>query len=263
MTSTSPPGTPGTAATPNGGPVLAATGLTKSYGRVEALRGSDFELLPGEILAVIGDNGAGKSTLIKCLSGATIPDSGQMYLDGLAVHFRDPQQAQQAGIETVYQTLAVSPALDIASNIYLGREIRKKGPLGSILRLLDTAAMRRGAHDHIKRLGIETLQDITQAVETLSGGQRQAVAVARAAAFGSKIVILDEHRPHQTTSRQRHADRAHQPQHAPRLRTRRPHPHPTPRQPRRRHHPENPHHGRRRRHHDRRPRRMTDAAPRN
>ena len=192
MTSTSPPSTPGTAATPNGGPVLAATGLTKSYGRVEALRGSDFELLPGEILAVIGDNGAGKSTLIKCLSGATIPDSGQMYLDGQAVHFRDPQQAQQAGIETVYQTLAVSPALNIASNIYLGREIRKKGPLGSILRLLDTAAMRRGAHDHIKRLGIETLQDITQAVETLSGGQRQAVAVARAAAFGSKIVILDE-----------------------------------------------------------------------
>ena len=192
MTSTSQPGTPNTAATPNGGPALAATGLTKSYGRVEALRGSDFELLPGEILAVIGDNGAGKSTLIKCLSGATIPDSGQVYLDGQAVHFRDPQQAQQAGIETVYQTLAVSPALDIASNIYLGREIRKKGPLGSILRLLDTAAMRRRAQDHIKRLGIETLQDITQTVETLSGGQRQAVAVARAAAFGSKVVILDE-----------------------------------------------------------------------
>lgn len=192
MTSASPPGAPGTPATPNGGPVLAATGLTKSYGRVEALRGSDFELLPGEILAVIGDNGAGKSTLIKCLSGATTPDSGQMYLDGQAVHFRGPQQAQQAGIETVYQTLAVSPALDIASNIYLGREIRKKGPLGSIFRLLDTAAMRRRARDHVKRLGIETLQEITQAVETLSGGQRQAVAVARAAAFGSKIVILDE-----------------------------------------------------------------------
>ncbi|HEY4454300.1 MAG TPA: ATP-binding cassette domain-containing protein [Pseudonocardiaceae bacterium] len=174
------------------GPVLAATGLTKSYGRVEALRDTDFELLPGEVLAVIGDNGAGKSTLIKCLSGAAIPDSGTLLLDGKPVHFRDPQQAQAAGIETVYQTLAVTPALDIASNLYLGRELRKKGPLGSIFRLLDTAGMRREAEEAVKRLGIATLQDITQTVETLSGGQRQAVAVARAAAFGSKVVILDE-----------------------------------------------------------------------
>jgi fructose transport system ATP-binding protein len=171
---------------------MSATGLTKSYGRVEALRGTDFDLLPGEILAVIGDNGAGKSTLIKCLSGATSPDGGRLYLDGARVHFRDPQQAQDAGIETVYQTLAVSPALDIASNLFLGREIRRKGPLGRLLRMLDTAAMRRMAEEHVMRLGIETLQDITQTVETLSGGQRQAVAVARAAAFGSKVVILDE-----------------------------------------------------------------------
>ena len=174
------------------GPVLAATGLTKSYGRVEALRDTDFELLPGEVLAVIGDNGAGKSTLIKCLSGAAIPDAGTLLLDGRPVHFRDPQQAKAAGIETVYQTLAVTPALDIASNLYLGRELRKKGPLGSIFRLLDTAGMRREAEAAVKRLGIATLQDITQTVETLSGGQRQAVAVARAAAFGSKGVILDE-----------------------------------------------------------------------
>jgi fructose transport system ATP-binding protein len=173
-------------------PVLAATGLTKSYGRVEALRGTDFELQPGEVLAIIGDNGAGKSTLIKCLSGAATPDAGTLLLDGEAVHFRDPQQAQAAGIETVYQTLAVTPALDIASNLYLGREQRKKGPLGSIFRLLDTAGMRREAEAAVKRLGIATLQDITQTVETLSGGQRQAVAVARAAAFGSKVVILDE-----------------------------------------------------------------------
>jgi fructose transport system ATP-binding protein len=174
------------------GPVLAATRLTKSYGRVEALRGTDFELLPNEVLAVIGDNGAGKSTLIKCLSGATTPDTGTLHLDGRPVHFRDPQQAQAAGIETVYQTLAVTPALDIASNLYLGRERRKKGPLGAIFRLLDTAGMRREAEEAVKRLGIATLQDITQTVETLSGGQRQAVAVARAAAFGSKVVILDE-----------------------------------------------------------------------
>ncbi|HJP72633.1 MAG TPA: ATP-binding cassette domain-containing protein [Pseudonocardiaceae bacterium] len=173
-------------------PVLTGTGLTKSYGRVEALRGTDFELLPNEVLAVIGDNGAGKSTLIKCLSGATTPDTGTLQLDGKPVHFRDPQQAQAAGIETVYQTLAVTPALDIASNLYLGRERRKKGPLGTMFRLLDTAGMRREAEEAVKRLGIATLQDITQTVETLSGGQRQAVAVARAAAFGSKVVILDE-----------------------------------------------------------------------
>lgn len=173
-------------------PVLSATGLVKSYGRVEALRGTDFELLPGEVLAVIGDNGAGKSTLIKCLTGADVPDAGHLYLDGKEVHFRNPQQAKDAGIETVYQTLAVTPALDIASNLYLGREIRKKGPLGRVFRLLDTAGMRREAKEHVQRLGIQTLQDITQTVETLSGGQRQAVAVARAAAFGSKLLILDE-----------------------------------------------------------------------
>jgi fructose transport system ATP-binding protein len=173
-------------------PVLAATGLVKSYGRVDALRGTDFELYPGEVLAVIGDNGAGKSTLIRCLSGAETPDAGTITLDGMPVHFRDVQQAKQAGIETVYQTLAVSPALDIATNLYLGREIRKKGPLGSVFRMLDTAAMRRMAREHVTKLGIETLQDITQAVETLSGGQRQAVAVARAAAFGSKVIIMDE-----------------------------------------------------------------------
>jgi fructose transport system ATP-binding protein len=175
-----------------GQPVLGASGLVKSYGRVEALRGSDFELFPGEILAVIGDNGAGKSTLIKCLTGAEIPDAGQIFLDRRPVHFRDVRQAKAAGIETVYQTLAVSPALDIASNLYLGREIRKTGPLGTVFRMLDTAAMRRMAREYVTRLGIETLQDITQAVETLSGGQRQVVAVARAAAFGSKVIILDE-----------------------------------------------------------------------
>jgi len=173
-------------------PVLRATGLVKSFGRVEALRGTDFELLAGEVLAVIGDNGAGKSTLIKCLSGAAIPDEGTLELHGEIVHFRDPQHARNYGIETVYQTLAVSPALDIASNLYLGREVRRKGVAGALFRLLDTEKMRRMAQEHLRALGIETLQDVKQAVETLSGGQRQAVAVARATAFGSKVVILDE-----------------------------------------------------------------------
>jgi fructose transport system ATP-binding protein len=172
--------------------VLRASGLVKSFGRVEALRGTDFELLAGEVLAVIGDNGAGKSTLIKCLSGAAIPDAGTLELHGEVVHFRDPQHARNEGIETVYQTLAVSPALDIASNLYLGREIRRAGVLGALFRLLDTEKMRRMAQEHVRALGIETLQDVKQAVETLSGGQRQAVAVARATAFGSKVVILDE-----------------------------------------------------------------------
>ena len=173
-------------------PILQAVGVTKNYGRVVALDGADLELFPGEVLAVVGDNGAGKSTLIKCLSGAEVPDEGQIILDGGAVSFKRPQDGRHAGIETVYQTLAVAPALDIASNLYLGREIRKKGPLGSVLRMLDSSGMRKGAKDHIAALGIGTIQNISQAVETLSGGQRQAVAVARAAAFGQKVIILDE-----------------------------------------------------------------------
>jgi fructose transport system ATP-binding protein len=175
-----------------GTPVLEAKGLVKLFGRVVGLAGVDLALYPGEVLAVIGDNGAGKSTLIKCLSGAMIPDEGGLLVDGSEVTFRRPQDAREAGIETVYQTLAIAPALDIASNLFLAREIRRKGPLGSILRMLDTGEMKRQAGDHIKRLGISTLQNINQAVETLSGGQRQAVAVARAGAFGGKVVILDE-----------------------------------------------------------------------
>jgi fructose transport system ATP-binding protein len=173
-------------------PVLEAKGLVKLFGRVVGLAGVDLALYPGEVLAVIGDNGAGKSTLIKCLSGAMVPDEGGILVDGGQVNFKRPQDARDAGIETVYQTLAVAPALDIASNLFLAREIRRKGPLGSILRMLDTGEMKRQAGEHIKRLGISTLQNINQAVETLSGGQRQAVAVARAGAFGGKVVILDE-----------------------------------------------------------------------
>lgn len=173
-------------------PVLKATGLVKTYGRVVALDGVDFELYPGEVLAVIGDNGAGKSTLIKCLSGAEVPGQGQILLDGRAVHFRTPQEAHTHGIETVYQTLALAPALDIASNLFLARELRRPGLLGSVFRMLDGAGMRKQAKEEMSSLGIGTLQNVAQAVETLSGGQRQAVAVARASAFGSKVVIMDE-----------------------------------------------------------------------
>ncbi|BBH65862.1 sugar ABC transporter ATP-binding protein [Actinoplanes sp. OR16] len=173
-------------------PVLQARNLTKRYGRVVAIDGSDLELLPGEILAVIGDNGAGKSSLIKALSGALVPDSGEILLDGEVVHFRNPMDARSAGIETVYQTLAVAPGLDIADNLFLGREERRAGPLGSVFRMLDRGHMRSEAKRHMSDLGVGTLQNIRQAVESLSGGQRQAVAVARSAAFGSKVVILDE-----------------------------------------------------------------------
>ncbi|CDX55670.1 ABC transporter [Mesorhizobium plurifarium] len=173
-------------------PVLTARGLTKRYGRVTALNNCDFDLYPGEILAVIGDNGAGKSTLIKAISGAVIPDEGTIELDGRQVLFRSPIEAREAGIETVYQNLALSPALSIADNMFLGREIRKPGPLGSWFRMLDRPAMEKRARDKLTELGLMTIQNISQAVETLSGGQRQGVAVARAAAFGSKVVIMDE-----------------------------------------------------------------------
>jgi fructose transport system ATP-binding protein len=173
-------------------PIIEARGLIKTFGSVVGLDGADFDLYPGEVLAVIGDNGAGKSTLINCLSGAMIADSGEIRIEGQLVVFRRPQDARAAGIETVYQSLALAPALDIASNMFLGREIRRSGPLGRIFRMLDHGQMRARARRQLQELGIGTLQEITQAVETLSGGQRQAVAVARAAAFGSKVIILDE-----------------------------------------------------------------------
>jgi fructose transport system ATP-binding protein len=173
-------------------PVLEARGLVKVFGRVVGLDNVDLTLRAGEILAVIGDNGAGKSTLINCLSGALIPDRGQILVDGQDVRFKRPQDARNAGIETVYQVLALAPALDIASNLYLAREIRRKGFSGKVLRMLDSGEMRRQSQEHVKTLGISTLQNIGQTVETLSGGQRQAVAVARASAFGSRVVILDE-----------------------------------------------------------------------
>ena len=173
-------------------PILTARGLVKRYGRVTALDHADFDLYPGEILAVIGDNGAGKSSMIKAISGAITPDEGEIRLEGQLINFRSPLEARTAGIETVYQNLALSPALSIADNMFLGREIRKPGIMGKLFRTLDRAEMEKRARAKLSELGLMTIQNINQAVETLSGGQRQGVAVARAAAFGSKVVIMDE-----------------------------------------------------------------------
>jgi len=173
-------------------PILQARGLVKRYGRVTALDHADFDLYPGEILGVIGDNGAGKSTLIKALCGAVIPDAGEIKLAGQVVHFQSPIDAREAGIETVYQNLALSPALSIADNMFLGREVRASGLFGQLFRALDRGAMQRVAREKLSELGLMTIQNINQPVETLSGGQRQGVAVARAAAFGSRVVIMDE-----------------------------------------------------------------------
>ncbi|MEO0487331.1 MAG: ATP-binding cassette domain-containing protein [Pseudomonadota bacterium] len=173
-------------------PILKGRNLVKRYGKVTALDHCDFDLMPGEILAVIGDNGAGKSSLIKAVSGAVIPDEGEVYLEGQKVAFTSPIAARNAGIETVYQTLAMSPALSITDNMFMGREIRRPGLRGKLLRQLDRPAMEKFARDKLSELGLMTIQNINQAVETLSGGQRQGVAVARAAAFGSKVIILDE-----------------------------------------------------------------------
>lgn len=173
-------------------PILTGRGLVKRYGRVTALDHADFDLYPGEVLAIIGDNGAGKSSMIKAVSGATIPDHGEVKLNGKAVHFKSPIDAREAGIETVYQNLALSPALSIADNMFMGREIRKEGFMGKYLRMLDRPKMESIARDKLSELGLLTIQNINQTVETLSGGQRQGIAVARAAAFGSKVIILDE-----------------------------------------------------------------------
>jgi fructose transport system ATP-binding protein len=177
--------------TAQGDIIFEARGLTKQYGHVVALDGADFELRAGEVLAVIGDNGAGKSTLTKVLSGAVVPDSGELLLDGQPVHFTNPIDARRRGIETVYQDLAVAPALDIASNLFLGRERRRAGIMGSVFRQLDKPRMRAEAAKYLAELKFR-IPSIGCAVEGLSGGQRQGVAVARAGMFASRLVIMDE-----------------------------------------------------------------------
>ena len=173
-------------------PILQARGLVKGYGSVIALDNTDFDLYPHEILAVIGDNGAGKSQMIKVLCGAMIPDAGEIRLAGEVVHFRSPIDARDAGIETVHQNLALCPALSIADNMFLGREMKSPGFRGRLFRLLDRGAMLTTARAKLTELGLLTIQNIDQTVDTLSGGQRQGVAVARAATFGSRVIIMDE-----------------------------------------------------------------------
>ena len=173
-------------------PVVKATGIVKRYGSVTAIDHADFELMPGEILAVIGDNGAGKSSIVKAICGAVIPDAGEILIEGKPVHFSSPIESRDMGIEIVYQTLALSPALSIADNIFTGRELRRKDFFGKYLGILDKKAMEDFAREKLTELGLMTVQSINQAVETLSGGQRQGVAVARAAAFARKFIIMDE-----------------------------------------------------------------------
>ena len=171
--------------------VLEARNIVKRYGHVTALDGANLELRAGEVLAVIGDNGAGKSTMVKVLCGAVVPDQGEVLLDGVPIHFQSPLDPRKRGIETVYQDLAVAPALDIATNLFLGREIRCRGILGSCFRLLDKRRMKTEAQKEMAELKFR-LPSIDSAVEDLSGGQRQGVAVARAAIFARRLVIMDE-----------------------------------------------------------------------
>ncbi|WP_370148664.1 ATP-binding cassette domain-containing protein [Streptacidiphilus sp. EB129] len=171
-------------------PLLDARGLRKTYGQVEALRGANFTVYPGEVVALIGDNGAGKSTLVKNLVGAAVPDSGEILLDGKRVSFNSPRDAQLLGLETVYQDLALAADLDAAANLFLGREQVRKGLLGAF-GVLDKRGMRERSVAAFAELGVQ-LKDIDAPVATLSGGQRQSVAIARSVAWASRVVFMDE-----------------------------------------------------------------------
>ncbi len=171
-------------------PILEVRSVSKRFGNVIALEGVDFEVDAGEIVALIGDNGAGKSTLAKIVSGALSPDSGTLSMSGNPVVFASPRDARKAGIETTYQDLALAPDLDIAANLFLGREIVRGGFLGK-LDFFDNAAMRKGTQEHLRDFGIK-VGSIDQRVDTLSGGQRQSIAVARTVFWGSALIIMDE-----------------------------------------------------------------------
>jgi len=171
-------------------PALRARGIRKKFGNVEAIRGADFDVRPGEIVALIGDNGAGKSTLVKVLSGVHQPDAGEILIDELLVSFDSPRAAQAAGVCTVYQDLALPLDLDPAACLFLGRELYRRGILGKF-GVLDQKEMRRVAASELRELGV-SLQDASVPVSALSGGQRQTVAAARASLWGRKVVFFDE-----------------------------------------------------------------------
>jgi fructose transport system ATP-binding protein len=172
-------------------PLIEARGLSKHYGTIVANDDVDIEIGHGEIVAVVGDNGAGKSTLAKMLSGAVIPDAGEIRVEGRPVSLRNPVEARAQGIETIYQDLAMAPNLDVVTNLYLGRERLRKGP-GRMLGMVDRRAMRAEVAEHLKELDINIPKLWGTPVESLSGGQRQSVAIARALVWASKLVIMDE-----------------------------------------------------------------------
>jgi simple sugar transport system ATP-binding protein len=171
-------------------PIFEAKDVIKRFGRVTALRGVSYDLRAGEVHALVGDNGAGKSTLIKILSGVIHPDGGEILIDGEPVTLGSPREARALGIETVYQDLALANHLDASANLFLGREALQPGVLGW-LGFLDGRTMRRRTEEELRHLKIN-IPSVRAAVLGMSGGQRQAVAVARAAAWGSRIVIMDE-----------------------------------------------------------------------
>lgn len=170
--------------------LIEMQGIVKEFGPVRALRGVDLNLAQDEVLGLVGDNGAGKSTLMKVLNGAYQPDAGQIFLEGKPVHFGSPHDSRQAGIEMVYQDLALAGNLAVDANIFLGREL-KRSLLGGLVNTLDHKEMARQATQLLARLKIE-ISTVSSVTETLSGGQRQAVAIARSSQFEAKAVIMDE-----------------------------------------------------------------------
>jgi ABC-type sugar transport system ATPase subunit len=170
-------------------PLLSARGLGRHYGGVRALTGLDLVLSPGEHAAVVGDNGAGKSTFVRMISGAERPDDGHIEFDGQRCHFRSPLDARSAGIETVYQDLSLADDLDVVDNLFLGRELFHLKLAG--LSVLNRRAMRRRAEELLDEVGVN-IPSLSGKIRGMSGGQRQGVAIARAAGWGSKLIILDE-----------------------------------------------------------------------
>jgi simple sugar transport system ATP-binding protein len=180
----------GEATLPERRPLYAVEGISKHYGNVVALEDVGFSVDAGEVVGLVGDNGAGKSTLVRVLSGAHVPDHGHVYLEGKEVHWSSPHDALEAGIETLYQDSGIAPDLTVAANIFLGREILKKGLLGRLGFLAD-GEMQVRARKELERVGI-AMPGASRAVSQLSGGQRQAVAIGRAVAWAKKVILLDE-----------------------------------------------------------------------